>query len=671
MRTAMATARTREQSASTGSAPARLFAPCRAACPVHVDVPGYLLAVAEGRFSDALDIVIERNPLPSVCGRICLRPCEDGCRRCLLDEPVAIAALKRAAADHGVYPTPRHPKRMRPERVAVVGSGPAGLTAAYDLACLGIHVTIYEEKPRLGGMLRYGIPNYRLPDAALDRDISFILGHGIESKTDIRIGRDITLAGLRASCDAVLVTAGLQLSRPVPIEGVDLPGVLTALPFLDAAARGMRVDVGKRVVVVGGGNVAVDVARTASRLGAREVTMICLESREEMPASDHELHDAETEGIRFLPSWGPRAVLGDDEVTGLRAVRCTSVFDAEKRFAPTFDESVSTILDADTVLFAVGQGVDVADLGVPLTQRGAPVHEPGTMRTPVERVYAAGDCVCGPTKVIDAIAEGHRAAAVIFRDLAGDDRPLVELDADAIAIGKVPEHVAHKLERKRRIQMERLEFYEACDSFDEVEFGYTQYEAAREAQRCLSCTTGARLTREKCAACLTCVRVCPHDVPSLQAGGYLYFDLDACHACGACVSQCPALALSLEGTSEAEMSRKMQRALEDHSVDATLAFRCGSAPGGFLHLGKDTTTLTQSCLLSVSERSVLEALQSGAAKVLFAECDAATCRFPHAQELVARSAERIRSILSQLGMEDAFEVVPVEPLEGEYLPWSS
>lgn len=670
MRTTTAMARMREER-KAGHAPARLFAPCRAACPVHVDVPGYLLAIAEGRFSDALDLVIERNPLPSVCGRVCLRPCEDGCRRCLLDEPVAIAALKRAAADHGVYPTPRRPKRMRPEQVAVVGGGPAGLTAAYDLATLGINVTVYEAKPKLGGMLRYGIPSYRLPDEALDRDVDFIVGHGVEVHTGVRVGRDITMDELCARHDAVLVTTGLQGSRVLPIPGAERPGVLAALPFLEAAASGERPQVGERVVVVGGGNVAVDVARTARRLHAREVTMVCLESREEMPASAHELHEAENEGIRIQPALGPREVLGETAVTGLRMVRCTSVFDAEKRFAPRFDESQETIIEADTVIFAVGQSADMADLGVPLTERGVPLRNVHTLRAGAERVYIAGDCVCGPTRVIDAIGEGHRASAVIYRDLTGDDRPLLSLDSDAVAIDKVPEHVAHKLEPKRRIQMERLEFYDACRTFDEVESGYTQYEAAREAQRCLSCTTGARLTREKCAACLTCVRVCPHDVPGIQAGGYLYFDLDACHACGACVSQCPALALSLEGTSEAEMSRRMHRALEGHTVNTTLAFRCGSAPGGFLHLGREARTLTQSCLLGVSERTVLEALQSGAARVLFAACDPATCRFPHAQELVARRAERIRECLSQLGMEDAFEVVPVEPLEGEYLPWSS
>ncbi|MDP2233331.1 MAG: NAD(P)-binding protein, partial [Actinomycetota bacterium] len=190
----------------------RLFAPCRARCPVHVDVPGYLAAIAEGRFMDALEIILARNPLPSVCGRVCLRPCEDGCRRCLLDEPVAIAALKRAAADTGVYPAPRLARPI-PGRIAIVGGGPAGLTAAHDLAALGLSVSIYEDKPLLGGMLRYGIPNYRLPDYALDRDIEYVLSHGIEAHTGVRVGRDVTIEELSSEYDAVLVTVGLQDSR--------------------------------------------------------------------------------------------------------------------------------------------------------------------------------------------------------------------------------------------------------------------------------------------------------------------------------------------------------------------------------------------------------------------------------------------------------------------------
>ena len=638
------------------------WAPCTAACPVHIEVPAYLSAVAEGRFTDALEIVLRRNPLPAVCGRICLRPCEEGCRRCQVDDPVAIAHVKRAASDHGVYPT-HLPVRPRPERVAVVGSGPAGLTAAYDLAAEGYAVTIFESKPLLGGMMRYGMPEYRLPDKALDRDIEWILGRGIEARTGVAVGEDVTIDDLRREYDAVLVTAGLQGSRGLPIPGADLPGVVLALPFLETSSRGERVDVGREVVVVGGGNVAMDVARTAVRQGAEKVTCVCLESRDEMPASAHEIHDAEEEGVRMRPSWGPRAISGQDGVEALEAVLCESVFDADGRFAPSFDDEVTERFDADTVVFAVGQGADVESLGLPRTRHGALEVHPLTLRTPVEGVYAAGDVVSGPTKVIDAIAAGHRAAAAITADFTGDMRPLSDLDVENATLGTVPETVAAKLETRRRIEMERLEHFER-DNWDEVEIGYTEYEAAREAQRCLSCTTGARLAKDKCAACLTCARVCPHGASSIELGGYPYFSAEACHACGACASECPAEAIALEGCSEREMSLRVQRELARPKAGQVLAFVCGYTPDLLDRIGHDAKIITVPCLLRVSERAVMEAFEIGSNRVVFSGCAQDMCRFPHAIPLVSKRVSRIQDLLGQLGMDGRFEVTGPGPGEG-------
>lgn len=652
--------RTSAQAANAGfddasERPTRLYPPCRSKCPVHIDIPGYLTAIAEDRFTDALEIILEHNPLPSVCGRVCLRPCEEGCRRCQLDEPVAICSLKRAAADLGAYPIAQR-ARPRAESVAVVGGGPAGLTAAYDLAQLGFGVTIYEEQPRLGGMLRYGIPAYRLPDAALDNDIGYILSHGVKVEPGMRVGRDITIDELRKCHDAVIVTAGLQASRALPIPGADLTRALTALPFLAAARRGETLDLGRRVVVVGGGNVAMDVARTARRMGEPEVHVVCLESEEEMPASEEELHEAELEGIKVHCSWGPREVLGEDDagVCGLAVTRCTSVFDDDKRFSPEFDESVVEKFEADTVIFATGQSADVGDLGVGLTPRGAITVDPITLETTSKGVYAAGDVVSGPTKIIDAIAAGHRVAACVVRDLTGDARPLAELDEENVTLGEVPPSMKSKLELRRRVQMERLEFYDAVQCFDEVELGYTEYEAMREAQRCLGCTTGATVSREKCSACLTCVRVCPHGAPGVKVGGFLYFDAEACHACGACASQCPAQAISLAGYTEEDMDRRVERALRGASPDAALLFECSCTPNLPMLYGGDVRELTVPCLLRVSERTVMRALRMGASRVAFTGCVESTCRYPHARSFVEERAARIRMILSQLGMHDAF-----------------
>jgi NADPH-dependent glutamate synthase beta subunit-like oxidoreductase/ferredoxin len=646
------------------STPRRLYPPCRSKCPVHIDIPGYLTAIAEDRFTDALEIVLERNPLPSVCGRVCLRPCEEGCRRCQLDEPVAICSLKRAAADFGSYPVVRR-SRPRAESVAIVGGGPAGLTVAHDLAQLGFGITIYEEKARLGGMMRYGIPAYRLPDVALDNDVGYILSHGVKVEPGIRVGRDISIDELLKCHDAVVVTAGLQASRPLPIPGATIGRTLTALPFLAAARRGEKVDLGKKVVVIGGGNVAMDVARTARRMGEPEVHVVCLESDEEMPASEEELHEARTEGIKIHCSWGPREVLGDEEagVCGLSVMRCTSVFDENRRFSPTFDESVVEQFEADTIIFATGQSADVADLGIELTPRGAIVVDPLTLKTSAERVYAAGDVVSGPTKIIDAVAAGHRVAACVVRDLIGDAQPLAALDEENVALGEVPPAMKSKLELRRRVQMERLEFYDAVRCFDEVESGYTEYEAMREAQRCLGCTTGATVSREKCSACLTCVRVCPHGAPGVKIGGFLYFDAEACHACGACASQCPAQAISLAGYTEEEMDRRVDRVLRGARPGTTLLFECSCTPNLPMLAGGDVRELTVPCLLRVSERAVIRALRTGAARVAFTGCVEATCRYPHARDFVAERAARVRSVLSQLGMEDAFVMPGQQPAE--------
>ncbi len=634
----------------------RVFAPCRARCPVHIDVPGYLSAVAEGRFTDALEIVMQRNPLPSVCGRVCLRPCEEGCRRCNLDEPVAIAALKRAAADHGAYPLPR-PMGTRPERVAIIGSGPTGLTAAHDLAQLGMKVTLFEEKPKLGGMLRYGIPNYRLPDDALDRDIGHIVSLGVETITGVRVGRDLNLDELAQTFDAVLIAAGLQGSRSVPIDGAHLPQVMTALDFLERSASGEKLDLGERVVVVGGGNVAMDVARTAIRQHAQSVDVICLESRDEMPASEHEIEDATLEGANVHCSWGPHAVIGDENVCALDTVRCTSIFDSEKRFAPEFDESELRRFEADTIILAIGQSADVGDLGINLTHRGSPIVDPVTLRTSHEGIYAAGDVVTGPTRIIDAIAHGHRAAAAIFGALVDDWSLLRELDLENTVLGEIPPHMSEMLETRRRIQMETVPFYEAIKNWGEIEEGYTEYEAAREAQRCLGCTTGARLAQEKCASCLSCMRVCPHGAPGVHVGGYMYFDMEACHACGTCASACPGSAISIEGCSPDEMVLRVQRALASPTIDQTIAFVCGHTRNALETLDPNARIVTVSCLLRVDESTVLQAFRSGAGRVAFSECDTGTCRFPHALKLVAQRERSIVSALTQIGMGDSFRIV--------------
>ncbi len=519
--------------------------PCVVACPAHVDARRYVSLCAEGRFTEALAVVLETNPLPAVCGRACMHPCEDECRRAKIDDPIAICMLKRAAADFGEYPE-RKPEAIRDERVAVVGSGPAGLTAAYDLGLLGYRVTIFEQHPELGGVLRYGIPPYRIPTEVLERDVDHILSVGIESVTGTRVGTDIPLEKVEADFDAIVVAPGLQLSRSLPIPGIDLPGIVGAMPFLAAVNAGEKVALGKRVLVIGGGNVAIDAARSALRLGADEVRLVCLEQRDSMPANSWEIEEAEEEGVEIIAGWGPREVLGQEAPTGLRVVKCLSVFDENKRFNPAFDEELSLEIPADTIIVAIGQGSDLTGLDAIKNERGQ-LHAAPEPRENAARIFTAGDAVYGPKRIIDAIAAGHRVAASVHAELSGESERLRELDREMIPVGEMPEEEKRKLGTKPRYESPKVCALDRAECFDEYEQGFDRATAQREAQRCLSCTAGARVDTSRCAECVTCVRVCPFGVPRFDESGFPGFPLDMCRACGVCATECPAVAITLAG----------------------------------------------------------------------------------------------------------------------------
>jgi len=393
--------------------------PCTAACPVHTDARRYVALISQERYEEALDVIMATNPLPSVIGRICAHPCEQACRRGQVEEPIAICHLKRFVTDKLGYsdgkvkvkPVPK----TKGKKVAVVGSGPSGLTAAHDLARAGYGVTIYEKHPEPGGMLRYGILDYRLPADILQSDIDNILGVGISLKCGVDIGKDVDFQELINDYDAVLIAVGLSVSRSIPLPGVDLKGVHLAVPVLEAINGGNPPGLGDDVIVIGGGNVAVDVARSIKRLGDKAVKMVCLEAREEMPAHEWEIEDAMAEGIEIHCSWGPDKLVGaHGHVAGLEFKECTCVFDDERRFNPRFNEAKRNALTADTVILAIGQGGELQFLrhsGVDLSDRGHIEFDRATMRTSHPTVFAAGEVVTGPGAAIQAIADGHRAAA--------------------------------------------------------------------------------------------------------------------------------------------------------------------------------------------------------------------------------------------------------------------
>ncbi len=521
--------------------------PCRGTCPAGVNAQGYVALIAQNRFLEALDVVRERMPFAGVCGRICHHPCEQKCNRLQIDEAVSVRNLKRFVADYErdlirkgesierpPSEIPVDAKQPYTERVAVVGGGPAGLTCAYDLAKRGYPVTVFDANKELGGMMRTGIPAYRLPREYLDLEINQLLSEGIEIKTGTALGKDFSLDDLKTrGYNAVFVATGAQRAKKIPLDGSDTQGVLYGIPFLREVNEGGRPAIGKKIVVIGGGNVAMDVARSALRAepGA-SVTVACLESREEMPAHDWEITEAEEEGVFMKPSWGPKVVLArNGKVAGIRLVKCTAVFDKDRRFNPAFDENQTETLDADTVILAIGQTCDLTGVEEHLkVNRGLVSSDPLTLETSQPGVFAGGDVVLGPASLVQAVAQGHRAADSIHRHLRGEDlradREPAERPADLAAF---PEWAERKYVPRQSMPVAGLDARKT--SFAEIDQGFTAEQAVAEAQRCLQCGG--------CSQCRACVRVCKahavdHDLQDearqfkvgavILTGGYDPFD---------------------------------------------------------------------------------------------------------------------------------------------------
>jgi heterodisulfide reductase subunit A-like polyferredoxin len=482
-------------------------APCRLACPSGVNAQGYVALISQKKYKEAYELVRERLPFPGVCGRVCHHPCEQECNRKEYESPVSIRTLKRFAADQVYagkveYPVIKVPAAEREEKVAVVGAGPAGLTCALDLRAKGYKVTVFDAADKPGGMMRWGIPAYRLPRETLDREIKDITDTGVELKLSSQVNGTSGVRNLLGQgFSAAFVALGCAKSRTLKIDGMDLKGVLHGIEFLHDVNAGKKPAVGRRVVVIGGGNVAVDVALCARRLGAEDVTMVCLECREEMPAHEWEIADAVAEGVKLNPSWGPQAIAGEDgKVTGLRTIECTKVFDDAHKFSPQFG-CVEGFEPADTVILAIGQAVD-AD-GFDGFERG-----PGgtfkvnklTFETSMPGVFAGGDMVSGPASVIEAVNAGHEAAISIDRfinrqDLAEEREKAKEQSA------KAEESAAAraKIERRERAKEPALPIADRA-GFREVALGFTEEEAVAEAQRCLNCGI--------CSECMQCVTAC-------------------------------------------------------------------------------------------------------------------------------------------------------------------
>lgn len=469
-------------------------APCQHTCPVELDVPGYVAFIKAGKFEESYQLIKQRLPFPSVCGRVCHHPCEGKCRRAQVDDPVAIRHLKRAAADyalqHGIEYVPTV-KERRPERVAIVGAGPAGLSAAWDLALEGYQVTVFEALPVAGGMLAVAIPEYRLPKALLNKEIEEVRRLGVDIRLNARV--DDVPALLNNGFQAVFVATGAHKGEKMGLPGEDLTGVYDAIEFLRDANLGRAVKMGERVAVVGGGNSAIDAARVALRKGARTVHIVYRRQKEDMPALEEEVLAAEEEGINLHCMTLPTRILDrEGNATGLECVRLEGrEFDRSGRRTPYPVAGSEFTMDVDTVIEAVGQRPDTAFLaaGPIRTERGGVISaDPRTLATAVPGVFAGGDAVTGPQTVSEAIAQGQRAASSIRRYLQG--QPLEPRVArDGYAPISIPDQPPTEEETRphRRVAVTTIEASQRTTSFKEVERPYATEEAVAEASRCLRC----------------------------------------------------------------------------------------------------------------------------------------------------------------------------------------
>ncbi len=535
--------------------------PCVGNCPANVDARGQNYLIADDKIADAYELVRERNILPGVLGRICHHPCESACRRNLYDEPLAIRPLHRIAYEAYQEVKAERTRKFtftRPERIAIIGSGPSGLAAALDLMRLGYAVTVFEKEAKPGGALNSGVPTYRLPREVLHGEIQDLVDLGLDLRLGTEVGKDVALSDLMAEYNAVIIAAGLGLSRMLPISGTDAQGVTGALEFLKAANwKGEAGVKGKRVFVIGGGNVAVDVARCALRVGASEVRLACLESESEMPCHPWEIEEAVDEGVIPMCSLGPDEVMTENgAVVGMSMRECVSVFDETGRFAPVFGDNYTEV-PTDIVVFAVGTAPKldtiIAGSEVELNERGHLPVDGSAFTTPVAGVFACGEVVTGPGSAVGSIATGHEAATSVHMYLTGRDprknrvaRPVPVYEKYAKASLEGVE------EARKRVQELLTKPEERVKDFRQVELGMTRLEGLAEAMRCLRCQS------EVCVGCTFCARTCPDyaiqveriDDPGERCLTRYDLDLTKCCFCGLCAEQCPTDALTHTGQYE-------------------------------------------------------------------------------------------------------------------------
>lgn len=633
--------------------PEKPVPPCTAGCPVNTDVAGYLDAITAGAYKTAFRIISEKNPFPSVCAWVCPHPCEEGCRRGGVDYPLSIRALKRFAveqatglmmkAGHEGNPGPALPEDknlpLPAGDVAVVGAGPAGLAAAQELVRRGLSVVVLDRQPQPGGHFFASIPLYRLPRLVVKQDVQRIEGLGVKIICGVEVGREFSVEELRRKYRAVILATGLPLSRNLNLPGFNHPSVLLALPFLQGVNQGCPVNIGSHVVVIGGGNVAMDVARTAVRLGAAEVEVVCLESGKEIPANRWEVEEALEEGVALREGWGPVEAMSEGgRLIGLRVKKVLSVFDGMGRFCPTFDHREMKTLDADTIILALGQRADLKFIegsGIPLDERGNLQVEPETLATPVRGVFACGEVASGPGAAISAVASGQRAARAV--ELYLKEGSFIVPGKWSAVIGPLPGETALRVVKRKRLQIPVVAARKRKRSLLTFEKGYDETLSRQESARCMRCGLGATVIAGKCSACLTCVRLCPFGVPEVDRRAVI--SPEKCQGCGICAGACPAGAIEMSpsqfgrywtGGCSSEAGGLEDKALEELPL---IIYMCRYVVGKYLSPGskllKERPAVARLRVLpsadSLGRGRVLEDLEMGAPGIALVACGGGEC----------------------------------------------
>ena len=504
-------------------------APCKTACPAHIAVQGYLKMAAQGRYQDALALIKKDNPLPAICGRICNRRCEDACTRGSIDEAIAIDEVKRFIAEQDLKAETRFiPKKVVPtldgefkEKIAIIGAGPAGLSCAFYLAEKGYYPTIFEKNEKPGGMLVYGVPSYKLEKDVVAAEIDIIKAMGVEIKTGVEVGKDITIDELRKQgYKAFYIAIGCQGGKKAGVPGEDAIGVTTAVDFLREVGEKESYDLEGDVVVIGGGNVAIDAARCSGRVGEYKVSMFCLEDKEHMPASVEEIDEAEDENVNINCGWGPKEILSENgKVTGVVFKKCVSVTDAEGRFAPQYDENDTLTVACKHVIFSVGQSILWGNLldgtKVELDRANRAVADSLTYQTAEPDIFVGGDVYTGPKFAIDAIAAGREGAITIHRfvqphsslTIGRNRRDFIELDKDDIYVENYDNSSRQIPGKDKNINHKK--------SFRDASVGFTEEQVKAEVARCLGCGASV-VDTNKCIGCGVCTTKCEFDAIHLH-----------------------------------------------------------------------------------------------------------------------------------------------------------